>query len=169
MENYLIKFLFQTDRDVLLRLILQVKGVISVTFDMNKKRCSLRAKPDVKPEVFWIVSFFVFFNYIFQKEFIITFSNELQWRKNLHVFYLLNTHTSYNQDVVCQSLIILQKCCVLLSTSDVMTVSKSWFYNLYNLLVSILKHKMIVRILAEFYSCWDKDLYIWNFFHHIIH
>ncbi|XP_048760793.1 armadillo repeat-containing protein 1-like isoform X2 [Ostrea edulis] len=41
----------KTDRDVLLRLILQVKGVISVTFDMNKKRCSLRAKPDVKPEV----------------------------------------------------------------------------------------------------------------------
>ncbi|XP_062587102.1 armadillo repeat-containing protein 1-like [Saccostrea cucullata] len=40
----------KTDRDVLMRLILQVKGVVSVTFDMNKKRCFLRAKPDVKPE-----------------------------------------------------------------------------------------------------------------------
>lgn len=42
----------QTDRDVLMRLVLQVKGVISVTFDMNKKRCFLRVKPDIKPEVF---------------------------------------------------------------------------------------------------------------------
>lgn len=45
-------FLWQTDRDVLMRLVLQVKGVISVTFDMNKKRCFLRVKPDIKPEVF---------------------------------------------------------------------------------------------------------------------
>lgn len=36
-----------------MRLVLQVKGVISVTFDMNKKRCFLRVKPDIKPEVFW--------------------------------------------------------------------------------------------------------------------
>lgn len=40
----------KTDRDVLMRLVLQVKGVISVTFDMNKKRCFLRVKPDIKPE-----------------------------------------------------------------------------------------------------------------------
>lgn len=33
-----------------MRLVLQVKGVISVTFDMNKKRCFLRVKPDIKPE-----------------------------------------------------------------------------------------------------------------------
>ncbi|XP_078317419.1 armadillo repeat-containing protein 1-like [Crassostrea virginica] len=33
-----------------MRLILQVKGVISVTFDMIKKRCFLRVKPDMKPE-----------------------------------------------------------------------------------------------------------------------
>lgn len=46
-------FYWQTDRDVLMRLVLQVKGVISVTFDMNKKRCFLRVKPDIKPEVFW--------------------------------------------------------------------------------------------------------------------
>lgn len=45
-------FYWQTDRDVLMRLVLQVKGVISVTFDMNKKRCFLRVKPDIKPEVF---------------------------------------------------------------------------------------------------------------------
>ncbi|KAK3091649.1 hypothetical protein FSP39_021555 [Pinctada imbricata] len=40
----------KTDRDVVMRLILQVKGVISVTVDLNKKRCQLRTKPDVKPE-----------------------------------------------------------------------------------------------------------------------
>ena len=43
--------LFQCDRDVCMRLLLQVKGVISITFDMHKKRCILRTKPDVRPEV----------------------------------------------------------------------------------------------------------------------
>lgn len=38
------------DRDVCMRLLLQVKGVISITFDMNKKRCIVRAKLDVRPE-----------------------------------------------------------------------------------------------------------------------
>lgn len=38
------------DRDVCMRLLLQVKGVISITFDMHKKRCILRTKPDVRPE-----------------------------------------------------------------------------------------------------------------------
>ena len=34
-----------------MRLLLQVKGVISITFDMNKKRCILRTKTEVRPEV----------------------------------------------------------------------------------------------------------------------
>lgn len=38
------------DRDVCMRLLLQVKGVISITFDMNKKRCIVRSKLDVRPE-----------------------------------------------------------------------------------------------------------------------
>ncbi|KAL4235716.1 Armadillo repeat-containing protein 1 [Mactra antiquata] len=38
------------DRDVCMRLLLQVKGVISITFDMNKKRCIVRTKLDVRPE-----------------------------------------------------------------------------------------------------------------------
>ncbi|XP_052777559.1 armadillo repeat-containing protein 1-like isoform X2 [Mya arenaria] len=39
------------DRDVCMRLLLQTKGVISITFDMNKKRCIVRAKPEVRPEM----------------------------------------------------------------------------------------------------------------------
>ncbi|KAH3733609.1 armadillo repeat-containing protein 1-like isoform X2 [Dreissena polymorpha] len=38
------------DRDVCMRLLLQTKGVISITFDMNKKRCIVRVKPDMRPE-----------------------------------------------------------------------------------------------------------------------
>uniref|UniRef100_A0A2C9L395 Armadillo repeat-containing protein 1 n=2 Tax=Biomphalaria glabrata TaxID=6526 RepID=A0A2C9L395_BIOGL len=38
------------DRDLCARLLLKVKGVISITFDLSKKRCILRTKPDVKPE-----------------------------------------------------------------------------------------------------------------------
>lgn len=38
------------DRDVCMRLLLQVKGVISITFDMNKKRCIVRSKLEVRPE-----------------------------------------------------------------------------------------------------------------------
>lgn len=34
-----------------MRLLLQVKGVVSITFDMNKKRCIVRTKLDVRPEV----------------------------------------------------------------------------------------------------------------------
>ncbi|PVD23408.1 hypothetical protein C0Q70_16677 [Pomacea canaliculata] len=40
----------QADRDLCMRLLLKVKGVISITFDMTKKRCLLRVKFDVKPE-----------------------------------------------------------------------------------------------------------------------
>ena len=42
---------FQCDRDVCMRLLLQVKGVVSITFDMNRKRCIIRTKVDVRPEV----------------------------------------------------------------------------------------------------------------------
>lgn len=44
-------FLLQNDKDVVMRLLLHVKGVISITFDLNQKRCILRTKQDVKPEV----------------------------------------------------------------------------------------------------------------------
>lgn len=41
----------QSDRELCMKLLLQVKGVISITFDMNKRRSILRVKNDVKPEV----------------------------------------------------------------------------------------------------------------------
>ena len=34
-----------------MRLLLHVKGVVSITFDLNQKRCIMRTKQDVKPEV----------------------------------------------------------------------------------------------------------------------
>lgn len=40
----------KNDKDVIMRLLLQVKGVISITFDLNQQRCILRTKQDVKPE-----------------------------------------------------------------------------------------------------------------------
>ncbi|XP_076441114.1 armadillo repeat-containing protein 1-like [Babylonia areolata] len=40
----------QADRDLCIRLLLHVKGVVSVTFDSGKKQCLLRTKPDVRPE-----------------------------------------------------------------------------------------------------------------------
>ncbi|KAL8612702.1 hypothetical protein ACOMHN_025353 [Nucella lapillus] len=40
----------QADRDLCIRLLLRVKGVVSVTFDTAKKQCLLRAKADIKPE-----------------------------------------------------------------------------------------------------------------------
>ncbi|KAL3868084.1 hypothetical protein ACJMK2_040921 [Sinanodonta woodiana] len=40
----------KSDRDLCMRLLLQVKGVISITFDMKKMRCIVRSKLDVKPE-----------------------------------------------------------------------------------------------------------------------
>lgn len=40
----------KNDKDVVMRLLLHVKGVISITFDLNQKRCILRTKQDVKPE-----------------------------------------------------------------------------------------------------------------------
>ncbi|XP_046566803.1 armadillo repeat-containing protein 1-like [Haliotis rubra] len=40
----------RSDRELCMKLLLQVKGVISITFDMNKKRSILRVKNDVKPE-----------------------------------------------------------------------------------------------------------------------
>ena len=40
-----------------MRLLLQVKGVISITFDMNKKRCILRTKTEVRPEVSILILF----------------------------------------------------------------------------------------------------------------
>lgn len=40
----------KSDRELLMRLLLQVKGVVSITFDLNKKRCILRTKQEVKPE-----------------------------------------------------------------------------------------------------------------------
>ncbi|CAL1546633.1 unnamed protein product [Lymnaea stagnalis] len=40
----------KSDRDLCARLLLKVKGVISITFDITKKRCILRTKMDVKPE-----------------------------------------------------------------------------------------------------------------------
>lgn len=43
--------LLQADRDLCMRLLLKVKGVVSVTFDAGRKRCLLRTRPDVKPEV----------------------------------------------------------------------------------------------------------------------
>lgn len=53
----------QADRDLCMRLLLKVKGVISITFDMTKKRCLLRVKFDVKPEVciYVLLGFFPFF------------------------------------------------------------------------------------------------------------
>ncbi|KAJ8305388.1 hypothetical protein KUTeg_015933 [Tegillarca granosa] len=45
----------KSDRELLMRLLLQVKGVVSITFDLNKKRCILRTKQEVKPEV--LISF----------------------------------------------------------------------------------------------------------------
>ena len=41
----------QADRDLCMRLLLRVKGVVSVTFDVGKRQCLLRTRPDVKPEV----------------------------------------------------------------------------------------------------------------------
>ncbi|XP_041358295.1 armadillo repeat-containing protein 1-like [Gigantopelta aegis] len=38
------------DRDLCMRLLLHIKGVVSITFDLNKKRCILKTKSDVKPE-----------------------------------------------------------------------------------------------------------------------
>lgn len=38
------------DRDLCARLLLKVKGVISITFDLGKLRCIVRTKPDVKAE-----------------------------------------------------------------------------------------------------------------------
>uniref|UniRef100_A0A0B6YE95 Armadillo repeat-containing protein 1 n=1 Tax=Arion vulgaris TaxID=1028688 RepID=A0A0B6YE95_9EUPU len=40
----------KSDRDLCARLLLKINGVISITFDMGKKRCILRTKLDVKPE-----------------------------------------------------------------------------------------------------------------------
>ncbi|XP_048256244.1 armadillo repeat-containing protein 1-like [Haliotis cracherodii] len=40
----------RSDRELCMKLLLQVKGVISITFDMNKRRSILRVKNDVKPE-----------------------------------------------------------------------------------------------------------------------
>lgn len=40
----------KADRELVMKLILQVKGVISITFDLNKKRCILRTRQEVKPE-----------------------------------------------------------------------------------------------------------------------
>ncbi|XP_069126106.1 armadillo repeat-containing protein 1-like [Argopecten irradians] len=40
----------KADRELVMRLLLQVKGVVSITFDLNKKRCILRTKQDIKPE-----------------------------------------------------------------------------------------------------------------------
>ncbi|OWF53786.1 armadillo repeat-containing protein 1-like [Mizuhopecten yessoensis] len=40
----------KADRELVMRLLLQVKGVVSITFDLNKKRCILRTKQEVKPE-----------------------------------------------------------------------------------------------------------------------
>ncbi|XP_076440703.1 armadillo repeat-containing protein 1-like [Babylonia areolata] len=40
----------QADRDLCIRLLLHVKGVVSVTFDSGKKQFLLRTKPDVRPE-----------------------------------------------------------------------------------------------------------------------
>ena len=42
-----------------MRLLLQVKGVISITFDMNKKRCILRTKTEVRPEVGILILLFL--------------------------------------------------------------------------------------------------------------
>lgn len=41
----------QADRDLCMRLLLKVKGVVSITFDVAKKQCLLRTRHDVKPEV----------------------------------------------------------------------------------------------------------------------
>ncbi|XP_059151844.1 armadillo repeat-containing protein 1-like isoform X2 [Physella acuta] len=41
----------KSDRDVCARLLLKVRGVISITFDLSKKRCILRTKADIKPEM----------------------------------------------------------------------------------------------------------------------
>ncbi|XP_064606538.1 armadillo repeat-containing protein 1-like [Liolophura sinensis] len=38
------------DREVCMRLLLQVKGIISVTFDLTRKRCIARTRADVKTE-----------------------------------------------------------------------------------------------------------------------
>ncbi|XP_005107731.1 armadillo repeat-containing protein 1 [Aplysia californica] len=40
----------KSDRDLCARLLLKVRGVISITFDLTRKRCILRTKLDVKPE-----------------------------------------------------------------------------------------------------------------------
>ncbi|KAK7100308.1 armadillo repeat-containing protein 1-like [Littorina saxatilis] len=40
----------QADRDLCMRLLLRVKGVVSITFDVHKKQCLMRTKPEVKPE-----------------------------------------------------------------------------------------------------------------------
>lgn len=40
----------KNDKDVVMRLLLHVKGVVSITFDLNQKRCIMRTKQDVKPE-----------------------------------------------------------------------------------------------------------------------
>ncbi|KAL5015943.1 hypothetical protein ScPMuIL_005532 [Solemya velum] len=38
------------DRDFCMKLLIQTKGVVSITFDSSKKRCILRTKMDTKPE-----------------------------------------------------------------------------------------------------------------------
>ncbi|KAK3758662.1 hypothetical protein RRG08_016631 [Elysia crispata] len=40
----------KSDRDLCARLLLKVKGVISITFDLSKLRCIVRTKQDVKAE-----------------------------------------------------------------------------------------------------------------------
>lgn len=40
----------QADRDLCMRLLLRVKGVVSVTFEASRKRCLLRTRPEVKTE-----------------------------------------------------------------------------------------------------------------------
>lgn len=40
----------QADGELCIRLLLRVKGVVSVTFDAGKRRCLLRTKPETKPE-----------------------------------------------------------------------------------------------------------------------
>ncbi|RUS70797.1 hypothetical protein EGW08_021445 [Elysia chlorotica] len=40
----------KSDRDLCARLLLKVKGVISITFDLSKLRCIVRTKPEVKAE-----------------------------------------------------------------------------------------------------------------------
>ena len=48
---------FQDDFDLVRDQLLEVKGVITITFDTPKRRCILRVRNEVKPEVQFLVFF----------------------------------------------------------------------------------------------------------------